>query len=255
VKIQPVDDAPVFTASQVSTIPVPSYDTALKRALALRPDYDSVLQVVNANKASLSEARLGLFPVLTGSGSANDNSTNSNAGAFRNSQQVGLSLAIPIYDQGTTAANVAAAKANLNNAYANLQNTALTVQLNIKQSLTSLVSAQAALVETQQEYATALTSLQATQAQYRAGVTTLPLLLNAQVGLTQALTDQVTAVYTLRQDEQTYLFAVGSNYDTSADNGKRTVQPVPGPASQGNQTAMHKAKRKVLGGSGTIFAR
>ena len=73
--------------------------------------------------------------------------------------------------------------------------------------------------------------------------------------MTQALTDQVTAVYTLRQDEQTYLFAVGSNYDTSADNGKRTVQPVPGPASQGNQTAMHMAKRMVLGGSGTIFAR
>ena len=53
--------------------------------------------------------------------------------------------------------------------------------------------------------------LRATQAQYRAGVTTLPLLLNAQVGVTQALTDQVTAVYTLRQSQQALYYALGSN--------------------------------------------
>jgi len=257
VKIQPVDDAPVFTASQVSTIPVPSYDVAVKRAFALRPDYDAFVQSVDASKSTLAAARLGLFPTLTGSGSASDNSTDSNAGSFRNAQQIGVSLAIPIYDQGVTAANVANSRAQLNNAFAALQNEALTVQLNVKQSLASLVSAQAALIETQQEYATALTVLQATQAQYRAGVTTLPLLLNAQVGLTQALTDQVTAVYTLRQDEQSYLYAIGANYDTSSDNGKRTIKPLPHPDAQGGQTAQHKQKRKqqILGGSGTIFAR
>jgi hypothetical protein len=42
-------------------------------------------------------------------------------------------------------------------------------------------------------------------------VTTLPLLLNAEVGLTQALVDQVTAVYTLRQAEASFLFAEGAN--------------------------------------------
>ena len=46
---------------------------------------------------------------------------------------------------------------------------------------------------------------------YRAGVTTLPLLLNAQVGLTQAETDELNAVYGLRQAEQTYLYALGEN--------------------------------------------
>jgi outer membrane protein TolC len=53
--------------------------------------------------------------------------------------------------------------------------------------------------------------LRATQAQYRAGVTTLPLLLNAQIGLTTALTDEVTAVYAVRQAEQALLFAEGAN--------------------------------------------
>ena len=63
--------------------------------------------------------------------------------------------------------------------------------------------------------------MQATQAQYRAGVTTLPLLLNAETQLTQALTDQVTVIYTLRQAEQTYLYDVGANYDPTG--GGRAV--------------------------------
>jgi len=254
VKLQPVDDAPVFTASQVSSIPIPSYDAALKRALALRPDYDSAVQIVNAGQSDLRAARLGLFPTLTGSGSANDNSTNSSAGAFRNNQQIGVSLAIPIFDQGITAADVASARGALDKDYAALQNEALTVGLNVKQSLTALVSARAALDQTQQEYATALTSLQATQAQYRAGVTTLPLLLNAQVGLTQALTDQVNAVYTLRQSEQSYLYAIGANYDASADNGKTIVRPVPSPDAQGGRTAQSGKHRPAHLG-GTVFGR
>ena len=89
----------------------------------------------------------------------------------------------------------------------------------------SLVSARAAFDQTEQEYATAISNVRATQAQYRAGVTTLPLLLNAQVQLTQALTDQVTAVYTLRQAEQAYLYAVGANYDVSAALGTPNIGP------------------------------
>jgi outer membrane protein len=216
VRVQPVDDAPVYTGASVSSIPVPTYDAALKRALALRPDYDSSVQGVNQAKSLLREAQLGLFPTLSGSGSATDQSTNGSLGAFRNSQALGLALSIPIYDQGVTAANVASARASLDKANAILQTTALTVALNIKQALTGLVSASAAVDQTKVEYSTAVTNLQATQAQYRAGVTTLPLLLNAQVQLTQALTDQLTSVYNLRQAEQTYLYQVGANYDASA---------------------------------------
>jgi outer membrane protein TolC len=236
-RVQPIDDAPVFTTNEVSTLPVPTYDAAVKRALALRPDYDSNLQVVAQAKYSLRSASLGMFPTLSASGAADNDSSDGRAGSFRNSQQIGVSLSVPIFDQGITAANVAQAKANLDIAYANLQNEALTVQLNVKQALTGLVSARAALDQTQQEYSTAVTNLQSTQAQYKAGVTTLPLLLNAQVQLTQALTDQVTAVYTLRQAEQTYLYQIGANFDTSPDNGTNRVRPTPGPEAQGGKMA------------------
>ncbi len=85
------------------------------------------------------------------------------------------------------------------------------MQLNVQQAVVNLVSAYAALTETNAELAQAQTVLRSTQAQYRAGVTTLPLLLNAQVGLTQALTDEVTAAYAVRQAEQTMLYAEGAN--------------------------------------------
>ncbi len=233
VRVQPVDDAPVFTNSEVSTVPIPTYDQAMRRAIALRPDYDSSLQTVQQDQYSLRSAKLGLFPSLATSASASDNSSDPYGGSFRNAQSIGVSLAIPIYDQGITAANVASARAQLDVANANLQNSALNIQLNVKQTLTNLVSSRAALVQTQQEYRTAVVNVQSTQAQYRAGVTTLPLLLNAQVQLTTALTDQVTAVYTLRQAEQQYLFAVGANYQTPLGDAPLPVSPTPNPQPTG----------------------
>jgi len=253
--VQPIDDAPVFTSNPVSTVPVPGYDQALKRAYALRPDYYAAVDTVQQAQYSLKSAKLAYFPTLSANGTAADSSTGTSANAFRNSQQVGLQLSIPIYAQGTIEANIASAKATLNSAYASLQNTALTVQLSVKQALTSLVSAAQALTETQQEYKTAVVNLESTQAQYRAGVTTLPLLLNAQVQLTQALTDQVTAVYTLRQAEQTYLFQIGANFDTSQDNGGLRIRPTPGPGAQGGKTASRGAKQGASSRSATAAAQ
>lgn len=210
--IQPIDDAPIFTKAPVSMVPIPTYDTAIKRAVALRPDYDAAAQLVVQAQYNLKAARLGMFPTLTGSGGYSDASSDGSGGAFRNTENVSVTLSIPLFDQGVTAANTLSAQGTLTSANANLQNTLLGLQLNIKQALTNLVSAQAALEQTQVEYTTAVANLQATQAQYRAGVTTLPLLLNAEVGITQALTDRVSAVYTLRLAEQQYLYAIGTNY-------------------------------------------
>jgi outer membrane protein TolC len=122
-----------------------------------------------------------------------------------------VTLTLPIYDQGVVAAEVAEARANLALGIANQLTVVEGVQLNVKQALVALVSAKAALTSSDAELAEAQVVLKSTQAQYRAGVTTLPLLLNAQVGLTQALTDQSTSVYTLRQAEQAFLYAEGAN--------------------------------------------
>jgi outer membrane protein len=206
--VQPID-APIAPGGKLPSIPVPSFAQAIARAIALRPDYDASVQSVQSAEYSLKSAKLGLFPSLGATGQAATASTDPGGGAYRNSSSIGVALTIPIYDQGITAANSAQAQANLDKANAGLQTTKLGIQLNVKQSLTNLVSAQAALEQAAVAFQNASEVLRSTQAQYRAGVTTLPLLLNAQVGMTQALTQGVTSIYNLRLAEQAFLFATG----------------------------------------------
>lgn len=209
--VLPKDDTPVNGAPVASNVPIPAYDAAYARAIALRPDITSANFSIESYRASLRAAKLGLFPSLNGSASTGTNSTDLTGGTFRNSSSIGLTLSVPIFDQGITHAQTLQAQGNLDLAVANQQSIIQGVQLNVKSTLVALVTARAALDQATAELAKAQDVLKSTQAQYKAGVTTLPLLLNAQVGLTQALTDQSTAVYTLRQAEQAFSYAEGAN--------------------------------------------
>lgn len=209
--VLPKDDTPVNGAPVNSNVPIPSYAAAITRAIALRPDINSANFSIESYRASLRAAKLGLFPTLNGSASTGTSSTNLQGGAFRNASNVGLTLTLPLFDQGITRAQTLQAQGNLDLAVANQRSIIQAVQLNVKSTLVGLVTARAALDQATAELSKAQDVLKSTQAQYKAGVTTLPLLLNAQVGLTQALTDQSTAVYTLRQAEQAFLYAEGAN--------------------------------------------
>jgi outer membrane protein len=210
--VLPQDDGNVLSgASGAPTVNIPSYALAIERAYLLRPDYAAAQYSVQSYQANLKAARLGLFPVLDGTADYATAASSPLGGAYRNNGDVGVTLSIPLFDQGVTHAQVLQAQGQLDSAVATLVTTRENIQLNVKQTLVSLISARAAFDQTQVELANARQVLQATQAQYAAGVTTLPLLLNAQVGLTTALADQVTAVYTLRQAEAAFLFAEGAN--------------------------------------------
>jgi outer membrane protein len=212
VDVKPIDDTTLTDpAAAASTVAIPTYQQAVARALLLRPDYDASVQSVAAARASLRSARAGFFPTLSGSASDGTSSTDTAGGTYRNSGSIGANLAIPIFNGGQTAASSAQAQASLDKAQASLETTRLGIQLNVKQTLIGLVSARAALDQAQFEYDKAVEVLKATQAQYAAGVTTLPLLLSAQVGLTQALSDRVTTVYGVRTAEQALIYALGTN--------------------------------------------
>lgn len=206
--------APANTATANSTSPlvtVLSYDQALARALLLRPDYLAAQNGVMAAQYNVQAQRSGLLPTLTANASYGTNSTTVTGTDFRPGSSIGATLSIPIFDQGITRAQTEQAQAQLDLAQSQLDQTKLGVELNVRQALVGLVTAQGAVAQAQAELAKAQEILKATQAQYRAGVTTLPLLLNAQVGLTTAETDELNAIYGLRQAEQTYVFALGEN--------------------------------------------
>jgi outer membrane protein TolC len=179
--------------------------------LLLRPDYLSAQSTVLAAQYNVQVQRSGNYPSLTGTATYGTNSTTVSGTDFRPSSSIGAQLSIPIFDQGITRAQTEQAQAQLQLAQSQLDQTKLGVELDVREALVGLVTAQGAVAQAQAELNQAQTVLSATQAQYKAGVTTLPLLLNAQVQLTQAQTDQLNAVYQLRQAEQTYLYALGQN--------------------------------------------
>jgi outer membrane protein TolC len=216
IAVQPKDDIPALSATSGTlavnpAFPTPSYDRAMARALALRPDLVSSQQNVVSFQENLRAQRLGNFPSINAAASYGTNSTDVNGGTYRNNGSVGLTLTVPIYDRGVTRAEVAQAQGQLDNAIAQLQSEQQSVQLSVRTALVNLISAYAALDQTNAELTKAQEVLKSTEAQYKAGVTTLPLLLNAQVGITQALTDEVSAAYTVRQAEQALLYAEGAN--------------------------------------------
>lgn len=188
----------------------PTYQQSLKRAFILRPDYLAAGYTVESDKEGLRYAKLARFPVLTAA--ASDDVTRSFGtitNSFQNVKSIGLSLAIPIYDQGQTNYNVAVAAATLDQAVAAMNQSHLQVESDVRSALANLISARAALVQANSELNAAKVSLDATQAQYKVGATTIISVVTAEANLATAQSAQITAIYSVQNAEQNYLYATG----------------------------------------------
>lgn len=189
---------------------VPGIDEVLNAAQRQRPDLLGAQASFDSAGANLRAARLGLFPTFSGVASAGTQSIKA-AGVTSGAPtySAGVSLSIPLFDGGLTRAQTTVAQGLLDQASANFKTTQLLVSLNVQQAYLALQTAVAGLTAAEAEYSQARTVLDVTNAQYKSGVTTLPLLLNAQVGLVKAESDRVNAIYTYKTDWQQLLLAEG----------------------------------------------
>lgn len=193
-----------------SALPNPTYAQSLKRAFILRPDFLAAGYTVESDKEGLRYAKLARFPILTAAASdevSRDFGAITNS--FSNQKAIGLNLAIPIYDQGQTNYNVAVAAATLDQAVAALNQSRLQVESDVRSALANLISARAALVQANSELTAAKVSLDATQAQYKVGATTIINVVTAEANLATAQSAQITALYSVQNAEQNYLYATG----------------------------------------------
>lgn len=210
--------------------PNPTYDTSLKRALIMRPDYISAAYNVRAAQENLRFAKLARFPILSAAASDGisrefvdcfSTTTTVNHGnvvgvsacpgpsSWSNTKTLGLNLTIPIYDQGQTNFNIANAAAQVDEAIATLNSTKLTVESDVRSALATLISSRASLVQARSELTSAQVSLSATQAQYKVGATTILNVVTAEANLTTAQSAYINALYGVSTAEQNYLFAMG----------------------------------------------
>jgi outer membrane protein TolC len=224
-------DASVSPAalSSEATTTSPTYEQSLKRALILRPDYLAAEYTVVSSEENLRYAKLARFPVLSAGASdtvgrnfldcsfvegesakvSAENCPGPNG--YTNNKTLGLSLTVPIYDQGQTNYNVAVAASQLDQAKAGLQQTKLTVEADVRTALANLISARANLVQAISARDSAEVSLDATQAQYKVGAATILNLVTAEANLSTATATYISGLYGVRTAEQNYLYATGAS--------------------------------------------
>jgi outer membrane protein len=211
--------------------PNPSYAASLKRALIMRPDYIAAAYTVQSNQENLRFTKLARFPTLAAAASDGvarqfidcfSTTVTDNKGivtpvsacpaappSWSNTKTLGLSLNIPIYDQGVTNFNIAQAASQLDQAIASFNLTRLTVESDVRSALATLISSRASLVQARSELTSAQVSLDATQAQYRVGATTILNVVTAEANLSTAQSGYISALYGVQTAEQNYLFAMG----------------------------------------------
>jgi outer membrane protein len=189
-----------------------SYAQALQQALRLRPDYLAAQSSLSSFEANLRFAKLARFP------SINLNASDgygeflpASAPKLVNSQTLGATLTLPIFDQGLTNYNVAVAASQLDQANAALAQAKLTVESDVRTALANLISARASFVQAQAELQSGTVNLQATQAQYRVGATTITALVTAEATLATAQRDYIAGLYNEHLAEQQYTYALGTS--------------------------------------------
>jgi outer membrane protein len=192
-----------------------SYQQALQEAYTLRPDFLSSEHTVESDKENLRFAKLARFPTLTADATGGKSrQLSSGAGVllpYSSPESLGATLSIPIYDQGQTNYNVAVASATLDQASASMTMTRLQVQSDVRGGLANLISARANLVQAEAEVTSATVSLQATQAQYKVGASTITAIVTAEANLATAQTAYVAALYGERQAEAQYAYVLGAS--------------------------------------------
>lgn len=207
--------SPQLLGTSPAQMRVLGYQQSLNEALKLRPDFISAEHTVESDKENLRFAKLARFPSLTASGSVGkERNLITGEGAavlpYSNPQSLGATLSIPIFDQGQTNLAVAQAASQLDQGIAALTQQRLQVQSDVRGGLANLVSARAALVQAQAEVTSSTVTLQATQAQYKVGATTITAIVTAEANLATAQRDYVAALYGERLAEQQYTFALGA---------------------------------------------
>jgi outer membrane protein len=165
---------------------------------------------VRSSEASLSAARRGLSPTLSLAADKAIGSTNIGGGAYLNNGSVALDVTIPVYDQGITRANVASSRADVAVATADAATTRLDDPARRAASADrDRQRSRNARLDTRGD-ASGVEALHSTQGQYRAGVSTLPALIQAQAALASAATNIVNAIYTLRLAQSNLRYELGT---------------------------------------------
>lgn len=188
----------------------PNLNEVVTSALSQRTDFAAARATVQQAQASVRAAKLAAFPAIGASASSGTASTTPSGTDYAANWSLSATLSFPIYQGGLIRAQANQARALEQQAEGNFRSSQLGVYQDVAQAYLQLSTAQSSRKAAQAALDQARVLLDVTNAQYKAGVTTLPLLLNAQSQLTTAQSNYVQALYAYKVAQQNLLYAEGT---------------------------------------------
>lgn len=167
-------------------------EDALSKAYENRPDMQSVLAQRRAAESSIELAKKGYYPVLTGSAGYN---WSGEQFPLDHGWSAGASLSFPLFSGFLTKYQVDEAKANLNVLKANEESMKQTIFLEVQEAYLTLRAAEEAIPTAKLGVEQARENLDIANGRYAAGVGNPIEVTDAEVGLANARTSYMQALY------------------------------------------------------------
>ena len=189
-----IPDAPEYTLDEKLSFEKYeiTFEDALSKAYENRPDLQSIIAQRQAAERSIDLAKTGYYPVVAG-----------NAGYSWSGEQfpldhgwnAGATLSVPLFSGFLTKYQVEEARANLNVLKANEESLKQTIFLEVQAAYLTLRSAEEAIPTAKLGVEQAQENLEIANGRYAAGVGNPIEVTDAEVGLTNARTFYIQALY------------------------------------------------------------
>lgn len=172
---------------------LPAFKDVLMLAYDQRPELKGSRARIESAKASIDQAKSGLYPNLSLDASYGWQ----NSDFFPNEKKwsVGLTVGIPIFEQLTAKSKISQAAANLAGLKATEIQTVRNIELDVQQAWLSLKEAMERLDVTKKALEQAEEDMRVSEGRYKEGMGNILEVIDAQTALTQARTNNVVALY------------------------------------------------------------
>lgn len=190
-------NAPVYSVEDI--LPYKKYEItfedALERAYRNRPDLIALIARKEASDRSVSLARKGFFPTLSGSASYNWAGEEFPLG---NGWSATVTLTFPLFSGFLTYHQVGEAKANLNILSANEEALKQSILLEVRQAHLNLLEAEERIAAAELTVQQAKENMEIANGRYQAGVGSPIEVADAEVSYSSAQQDYIQALYDYR---------------------------------------------------------
>jgi TolC family type I secretion outer membrane protein len=184
-----------------------TFDDAIQRAYANRPDLRSTLAKKEASKESISLARSGYYPTL--SGNASITRADSDFPPEKSGWSAGVTLTVPLFSGFLTNNQVKEAKENLNVQKANEETLRQGILLDVQQAYLNLLALEDGVAVAELTVQQAKDNFDIATGRYNAGVGSPLDVTSALVGLSNAKTNFIAALVNYKIAEAALLKAMG----------------------------------------------